>query len=133
MKLILPAPTELNDIESADLCHFDDYKWFRDGEDVVQFIEDFLQTRREIADNIQQTLEFRLYDFDSDAMGLETMFAQGPSYAERRQVNTGSEYIRPRFSPCLSAGLSTRFSLRLQLYPDSGYSRVPGGCCTFRS
>ena len=91
MKLILPAPTELNDIESADLCHFDDYKWFRDGEDVMQFIEDFLQTRREIADNIQQILEFRLYHF-----GLETVFAQGPSYAECRQVSTGSEYIKKR-------------------------------------
>lgn len=83
------TPAEPNEMEYASLRHLDGYEWFRDGEDVVQLIEDLLQTRREIADDIQQLLEYRHSDFDSDVMGLETEFARESCYAERRQISTG--------------------------------------------
>lgn len=44
-------------MEYASLRHIDGYEWFREGEDVVQLIEDLLQTRRELAGSIQQMLE----------------------------------------------------------------------------
>lgn len=83
------TPTEPNEMEYAHLRHTDDYDWFRDGEDIVQLIEDLLQTRRKIADDIQQLLEYRHSDFDADVMGLETEFAREACYAERRKVSTG--------------------------------------------
>ncbi|EOP1617155.1 RES family NAD+ phosphorylase [Escherichia coli] len=83
------TPAEPNEMEYASLRHLDGYEWFRDGEDVVQLIEDLLQTRREVADDIQQLLEYRHSDFDSDVMGLETEFARESCYAERRQISTG--------------------------------------------
>ena len=48
--------TEPNDMEYASLRHIDGYKWFREGENVVQLIEDLLQSRRALADDIQQLL-----------------------------------------------------------------------------
>ncbi|HAU5565736.1 TPA: RES domain-containing protein [Serratia fonticola] len=83
------TPTEPNDIEYASLRHIDGYDWYREGEDIVQLIEDLLQTRRELADDIQQLLEYRHADFDADVMGLETEFARESCYAERKQVSTG--------------------------------------------
>ena len=62
---------------------------FREGENVVQLIEDLLQSRRALADDIQQLLEYRHSDFDSDVMGLETEFARESCYAERKQISTG--------------------------------------------
>ncbi len=56
---------------------------------VVQLIEDLLQSRRALADDIQQLLEYRHSDFDSDVMGLETEFARESCYAERKQISTG--------------------------------------------
>lgn len=81
--------TEPDDMEYASLRHIDGYEWFRDGEEIVQLIKDLLQTRRELADDIQQQLEYRHSDFDSDVMGLETEFARESCYAERRQISTG--------------------------------------------
>lgn len=81
--------TEPNDMEYLSLRHMDGYEWFRDGENIVQLIEDLLQTRRELADDIQQLLEYRHSDFDSDVLGLETEFARESCYAEYRQVSTG--------------------------------------------
>ncbi len=81
--------TEPNDMEYASLRYIDGYDWFRDGKDIVQLIEDLLQTRRELADDIQQLLEYKHSDFDSDVMGLETEFARESCYAERRQISTG--------------------------------------------
>jgi hypothetical protein len=83
------TPTEPNDMEYASLRHIDGYEWFREGEEIVQLIEDLLQTGRELADDIQQLLEYRHSDFDSDVMGLETEFARESCYAERSQVSTG--------------------------------------------
>lgn len=83
------TPTEPNEMEYARLRHTDGYDWFRDGEDIVQLIEDLLQTHCKIADDIQQLLEYRHSDFDSDVMGLETEFARDACYAERRKVSTG--------------------------------------------
>ena len=48
--------TEPNDMEYARLRHSEDYDWYRDGEDIVQVIEDLLETRSAIADDIQQLL-----------------------------------------------------------------------------
>ncbi|MDF3613695.1 RES family NAD+ phosphorylase, partial [Enterobacter hormaechei] len=42
-----------------------------------------------LADDIQQLLEYRHSDFDSDVMGLETEFARESCYAERKQISTG--------------------------------------------
>ncbi|WP_052977694.1 RES family NAD+ phosphorylase, partial [Shigella sonnei] len=81
--------TEPNDMEYASLRHIDGYEWFREGENVVQLIEDLLQSRRALADDIQQLLEYRHSDFDSDVMGLETEFARESCYAERKQISTG--------------------------------------------
>lgn len=75
-------------MDYARLRHTD-YDWYRDGEEIVQLIEDLLQTRRKIADDIQQLLEYRHSDFDSDVMGQETEFARESCYAERKQVSTG--------------------------------------------
>lgn len=83
------TPTEPNDMEYASLRHIDGYEWFREGEEIVQLIEDLLQTSRELADDIQQLLEYRHSDFDSDVMGLETEFARESCYAERSQISTG--------------------------------------------
>lgn len=83
------APAEPNEMEYASLRHLDGYEWFRDGEDVVQLNENLLQTRREPADDIQQLLEYRLSEFDSDVMGLETKFSRESCYFERRQISTG--------------------------------------------
>lgn len=83
------TPTEPNEMEYASLRHIDGYEWFREGEDVVQLIEDLLQTRHDLADDVQQLLEYRHSDFDADEMGLETEFARESCYAERRQVSTG--------------------------------------------
>ncbi|MGU8127448.1 hypothetical protein ACLXAZ_30130 [Escherichia coli] len=55
----------------------------------MQLIEDLLQSRRALADDIQQLLEYRHSDFDSDVMGLETEFARESCYAERKQISTG--------------------------------------------
>lgn len=76
-------------MEYASLRHIDGYEWFREGENVVQLIEDLLQSRRALADDIQQLLEYRHSDFDSDVMGLETEFARESCYAERKQISTG--------------------------------------------
>lgn len=81
--------TEPNDMEYASLRHIDGYEWFREGENVVQLIEDLLQSRRALADDIPQLLEYRHSDFDSDVMGLETEFARESCYAERKQISTG--------------------------------------------
>lgn len=75
-------------MEYAQIRHTD-YEWYRDGEEIVQVIEDLLQTSRDVADDIQQLLEYRHSDFDSGMMGLETEFAQGVCYAKRRKVSTG--------------------------------------------
>ncbi|AZS59312.1 MULTISPECIES: RES family NAD+ phosphorylase [Pectobacterium] len=83
------TPTEPNEMEYACLRHVDGYDWFRDGEDIVQLIVDLLQTRRKIADDIQQLLEYRHSDFDSDVIGLETEFARDACYAEHRKISTG--------------------------------------------
>ncbi|EPO5627089.1 RES family NAD+ phosphorylase [Klebsiella pneumoniae] len=82
------TPPEPNEMDYARLRHTD-YDWYRDGEEIVQLIEDLLQTRRKIADDIQQLLEYRHSDFDSDVMGQETEFARESCYAERKQVSTG--------------------------------------------
>ncbi|HBL8851925.1 TPA: RES domain-containing protein [Enterobacter hormaechei] len=83
------TPTEPNDMEYARLRHSEDYDWYRDGEDIVQVIEDLLETRSAIADDIQQLLEYKHSDFDSDVLGEETEFARESCYAERREVSTG--------------------------------------------
>lgn len=79
---------EPDEMEYARIRHTD-YDWYRDGEEIVQVIEDLLQTRHRIAYDIQQLLEYRHADFDSAAMGLETEFAQEACYAERRKVSIG--------------------------------------------
>lgn len=81
------TPTEPDDMERPLFRHAD-YDWYRDGEDIVQVIEDLLQTDRKIADDIQQLLEYRHFDFDTSIMGLETDFAREACYAERRKVST---------------------------------------------
>lgn len=63
--------------------------WYRDGEEIGQVIEDLLQTSPEVAHDVQQLLEERHSDFDSDAMGLETEFACESHYVERQKVSTG--------------------------------------------
>ncbi|MFD3241840.1 RES family NAD+ phosphorylase [Yersinia enterocolitica] len=75
-------------IEYAMIKHCG-HDWYRDGEEVGQVIEDLLQTSPEVAHDIQQLLEERHSDFDSEAIGVETEFASESHYVERRKVNTG--------------------------------------------
>ncbi|WP_336778724.1 RES family NAD+ phosphorylase [Pantoea sp. USHLN256] len=65
------------------------HDWYRDGEEIGQVIEDLLQTSPEVAHDVQQLLEERHSDFDSDAMGLETEFSCESHYVERQKVSTG--------------------------------------------
>jgi hypothetical protein len=79
---------EPSDLQYAMIRH-GEYEWYRDGEEIVQVIEDLLLTRREIADDVQQLLEYRHSDFDAKVMGMETEFASQSCYVERKKVNTG--------------------------------------------
>ncbi|MGV8925734.1 MAG: RES family NAD+ phosphorylase [Ewingella sp.] len=78
---------EPSTMEDAMIRHCG-HDWYRDGEEVGQVIEDLLQTSPEVAHDIQQLLEEKFSDFDSDAMGLETEFTSESHYVERRKVST---------------------------------------------
>ncbi len=60
------------------------YDWERHGEPVVDAIESAAEIPRDAAEWVQATLADRHADFDQDAMGEETEFAEDSHYEERR-------------------------------------------------
>jgi hypothetical protein len=59
------------------------YEWYRDGEPVIEAIENAAEIPTEAAEDIQEILSERHGDFDSDAMGEETEFSSETYYEER--------------------------------------------------
>lgn len=81
------TPVDPTDLEYVMIKHAD-LDWERTGDEIQYVIEGLLQTRSEAASDIQQLLEERYSDFDSDLIGMETEFASGSHYVEDRQVDT---------------------------------------------
>ncbi|UEM39914.1 MULTISPECIES: RES family NAD+ phosphorylase [Pectobacterium] len=79
---------EPSDLEYAMLRH-SEHDWCRDGDPIVQVIEELLQTCPAVAQDIQQVLEEKHASFDHhDYSGQETEFAADSFYKERRKVST---------------------------------------------
>lgn len=68
--------TMLSDRES-------DYEWDRDGEQTVYAIMNSADMPEVAAEDIQQILEDKFYDFDSAAMGEETEFSSDAYYEQK--------------------------------------------------
>lgn len=58
------------------------FEWYRNGEQTEHAIADAAGLCQEIAQDVQAFLEFRHYEFDVDAVGIETEFASDAHYEE---------------------------------------------------
>lgn len=60
-----------------------DYDWYRDGQPVLEAIEEAAVIPREVAEDVLVILKDRHADFDSAAMGEETEFSRDSYYEEK--------------------------------------------------
>lgn len=74
-------PTEFESVMSRD--HEFAYQWDRDGEEVVNVIESVAEISEAAASDIQQILEDKYADFNTDAIGEETDYSGGARYIEK--------------------------------------------------
>jgi hypothetical protein len=84
------TPSGPSALEYAMSRHNDsDYDWEREGTGIVYVIEELLETRSDVATDIQQLLKERHSDFEVAQMGEECEFATDSHYEERGKVDTG--------------------------------------------
>jgi dipeptidyl aminopeptidase/acylaminoacyl peptidase len=60
-----------------------DYDWEREGDRVVDVLENHVEISSEAADDLQRILEERTFDFEQAKMGYESPFGREAQYAER--------------------------------------------------
>lgn len=81
------TPDSPSDMQYA-MIRYAGHEWERDGMPVVELIESQLDTRPQIALDVQQLLEDEYSDWDAQVCGEETEFASGSFYADKKEEDT---------------------------------------------